>query len=309
MRRVAVGVIGLWWLAAPVASAADLELSEADVAAQRVRLESLGLERMLERQQRLTRVSSELRYRSAALCEQRWSRVLGIVAASAAEIPAAYRETAYHRYGIDDFVKVLWVLPGYPAADADLRAGDTILEIDGRETHLAAELEQRSAGELSNTTTLKIERAGRVLDLRLETRTSCFRPAEVEILDSIDAYAEGERIVVYSGLLRFLESDDELAVILGHELAHALLDDGPDSATAERDADALGLYLAARAGYDISVARGLSQRFIREFPLALEARTGHTHNSSPERSLALEATTREIQRKLERGELLEPEMK
>jgi membrane-associated protease RseP (regulator of RpoE activity) len=302
-----VSVFALLWLAAPIAPADDLELSEAEVAEHRARLESLGLERMLERQQRLTRVSSELRYRSAALCEQRWSRVLGIVAASAMEIPAAYRETAYLRYGIDDFVKVLWVLPGYPAADADLRAGDTILEIDGRETHFAAELERRDAGDVSSTTALKIERDGEVRDLQLETRASCFRPAVVEILDNIDAYTDGERIVVYSGLLRFLESDDELAVILGHELAHALLDDGLEPATAEREADALGLYLAARAGYDISVARALSQRFVREFPLALETRTGHTHLSSPERSLALEATTREIQRKLERGESFELE--
>ena len=201
------------------------------------------------------------------------------------------------------------MLPGYPAADADLRAGDTILEIDGRETHFAAALEQRSAGDLPNTTALKIERAGEVRDLQLETRIGCFQPAKVKILDNIDAYTEGEQIVVYSGLLRFLESDDELAVILGHELAHALLDDGLDPAAAEREADAVGLYLAARAGYDISVARGLSQRFVREFPLALEARTGHTHLRSPERSLALEATTREIQRKLVHGEPLEPEIK
>ncbi len=300
-------MFALWWLAAPVASAGDLALSDAEVAAQRARLAALGLERMLERQQRLTRVSADLRYRGAALCEEQQSRVLGIVAASATEIPKAYRETAYQRYGIDDLVKVLWVLPGYPAADAGLQAGDTILEIDGRETHSASALEQRSAKGLPDTTALKIERDGRIRDLQLETRIGCFRPATVEILDTIDAYSEAERIVVYSGLLRFLESDDELAVILGHELAHALLDDGLVPADAEREADALGLYLAARAGYDISVARGLSHRFIREFPLALETRTGHTHLSSPERSLALETTTSEIQRKLDRGEPLEPE--
>jgi Zn-dependent protease with chaperone function len=301
-------MFALWWLAAPAAFADDLELSDVEVAAQRARLSSLGLELMLERQKRVTRVSSELRYRGAALCEQRRSRVLGIVAASAAEIPEAYRETAYQRYGIDDLVTVLWVLPGYPAADAGLRAGDTILEVNGREIHVTAELERLRAGELANTTVLKIERAGVIRDLPLETRIGCFRAAEVETLDTVDAYSERERIVVYSGLLRFLESDDELAVILGHELAHALLEDGLDPAVAERKADALGLYLAALAGYDIAVARGLSDRFVREFPLALETRTGHTHLSSPERSLALEAATREILRKLDLSEIAEPEI-
>jgi hypothetical protein len=301
-------MFALWWLTASVATAADLELSDEEVAVQRARLASLGLELMLERQKRLTRVSSEIRYRGAALCENRQSRVLGIVAASAPEIPSAYRDTAYRRYGIDDLVKVLWVLPGYPAADAGLLEGDTILEIDGREAHFAAALEQRGAEGMPNTTVLKIERDGEIRDLRLETRIGCFRPAEVKIMDNIDAYSEGERTVVYSGLLRFLESDDELAVILGHELAHALLDEGLDPVVAEREADALGLYLAALAGFDVAVARDLSQRFIREFPLALETRTGHTHLSSPERALALEAATREIQGKLDRGEPLEPEV-
>jgi membrane-associated protease RseP (regulator of RpoE activity) len=309
MRRIVVGMFALWWLVAPVGLADDLELSEAEVAEQRARLASLGLERMFERQQRLTRVSSQVRYRGAALCEPRWSRVLGIVAASAAEIPAVYRETAYQRYGIDDLVKVIWVLPGYPAADAGLEAGDTILEIDGREIHLAAALERRRAEDLPIATLLRIERDGEIRDLQVESRIGCFRPAEVKIMDNIDAYSEGERIVVYSGLLRFLESDDELAVILGHELAHGLLDAGLDPAAAEREADRVGLYLAALAGYDVAVARGLSERFIREFPLALEARTGHTHLSSPERALALEATTSEIQAKLDRGEPLEPELR
>ncbi len=64
-----MGMFALWWLAAPVTFADDLELSEVEVAAQHERLASLGLELMLERQKRLTRVSSALRYRGAALCE------------------------------------------------------------------------------------------------------------------------------------------------------------------------------------------------------------------------------------------------
>ena len=37
---------------------------------------------------------------------------------------------------------------------------------------------------------------------------------------TVNAWTDSRNIVVTGGLLRFIESDDELAVILGHELAH-----------------------------------------------------------------------------------------
>ncbi|MFO0389813.1 MAG: M48 family metallopeptidase [Alphaproteobacteria bacterium] len=41
--------------------------------------------------------------------------------------------------------------------------------------------------------------------------------------DVINAYADGENIVVNTAMLKFLQSDDELAAILGHEFAHNLM--------------------------------------------------------------------------------------
>ncbi|MDE3011717.1 MAG: M48 family metallopeptidase [Pseudomonadota bacterium] len=101
----------------------------------------------------------------------------------------------------------------------------------------------------------------------------------------------GGRIVVYTGLIDSLQlSDDEIAVVLGHEISHALLDHGaekmsngvlgqaivagiaaannstatpelaqmgvqlfmllPNSRTAELEADRLGMRIAARADFD-----------------------------------------------------------
>jgi hypothetical protein len=291
-------------LAIPAGSA-DLALSADEVAAQRDRLAALGFDLMLERQKRLTRVSSEIRYHGAALCPRKQSRVLGIVAATWGALPRAFRETAFQRYGVDDLVRVLWVLPGYPAADAGVLAGDTILQVDGHETH-SAHFDEPSAQDLPDVTTLKIERDGEIFDLQLETRKGCFRPAEIVVLDTIDTQSEESRIIVYSGMLRFLPSDDELAVILGYELAQGLLGQPAGTTLGETEADDLGLYLAARAGYDVSIAPDLIRRLAREFPLALEKRAWHGRRSPAERAAALESAAREIALKLERGERLEP---
>lgn len=309
MHRVVAGALAIGWMAASAASANDLELSEAEVTAQRERLARLGFAWMLERQKRLARVSSEIRLHGAALCDDKQSPVTGIVATTSAELPKAYRETAYRDHGVDDLVKVLWILPDCPAAEAGLRSGDTILEIDGRETHAAASLDQRDPTGSKTFTVLKIERGGEVLDLRFETRNGCFRPAELSVLDNVDTDTEGGRMVVYSGMLRFAESDDELAIILAHELAHELLGQKWSTAIAESEADYLGLYLVARAGYDAAAAIDFARRLGAEFPLALEERAGHIHPSSAARSIALAATLREIRDKLERSEPLEPRTK
>jgi len=306
MHRFVAGALAISWMAASAATSNDLTLSDAEVTAQRERLARLGFALMLERQRRLIRVSSAIRLHGAALCKDQQSPVTGILAATSAELPEAYRETAYRNYGVEDLLKVLWILPDYPASEAGLRTGDTILEIDGRETHTSAYLDQGTPTDSKTFTTLKVERGGEIFDLRFEARNGCFRPAVLSVLDNVDVRTKGTRMVVYSGMLRFAESDDELAIVLAHELAHELLGQKLSTEVAESEADYLGLYLVARAGYDVAVAPDFARRLGAEFPLALEERAGHIHPMSEARSIALADTLREIEAKLERGEPLEP---
>ena len=117
---------------------------------------------------------------------------------------------------------------------------------------------------------------------------------------TVNAWAlPGGKCGVNMGLLEFVESDDELAVVVGHEIAHALASHGaerlsrdavagilaelalgeidpglrfaieqaygvgvslPFSRDHEREADRLGLFLAAEAGYDPRAAVSLWRR-------------------------------------------------
>lgn len=125
--------------------------------------------------------------------------------------------------------------------------------------------------------------------------------------DTINAFAlPGGKVGVYTGLLNVAETEDALAVVLGHEIAHVTARHGtermsralalaaggiglglatrdqdaqtrdalalaygavatvgvelPFSRLAENEADEIGLYYAARAGYDPRVAIGFWQR-------------------------------------------------
>jgi predicted Zn-dependent protease len=143
--------------------------------------------------------------------------------------------------------------------------------------------------------------------------------------DAVNAWTDGEGVWVSRGMIRFLKSDDELALVLAHEMAHAyrghipylkakraleaalsvaldIFAPGSGRAGAilmdaagkkfdrdqEREADLYGLIWAHKAGFDVSVAKDLWRRMAIEVPESIEAGFLSSHPSSAERFLSLE---------------------
>ena len=75
----------------------------------------------------------------------------------------------------------------------------------------------------------------------------------------------------------------------------------------EAEADYLGTYLAARAGFEISDAPLLWRRMAVEHPGSIGRGFMATHPSTPERATALARTVEEIEGKIASGQPLVPE--
>ena len=92
---------------------------------------------------------------------------------------------------------------------------------------------------------------------------------EVAGCDAVNAFVGGRRIHVCLGMLRFVKSDDELAVVLGHELGHLPTSRAHGLVTwtlgyHEREADIRGLVYVHRAGYDIRMGARVFERMATE---------------------------------------------
>lgn len=120
-----------------------------------------------------------------------------------------------------DGVLVLAVVPDGPADRAGLRAGDYLEQIGPQEITTPRDLESLRESELAGPTRVVVRRGDAVVETSVDVERLPWN-VEFKVVesDAVDAFATPETITITTGMLRFLRSDDELAIVVGHELAH-----------------------------------------------------------------------------------------
>ncbi len=264
-----------------------------------------------------------------------------------------YREIAARYFGLDDRIAGRYVHPKSPAAAAGLKTGDRILEINGEsvEKETVDETAELIRDHLKKSTppqeplvlNLKIARGDQVQQISVKGVNTCKYPVVLQNADVVNAFADGNQVVITTGMIRFAESDTELALVVGHEISHnalghirkktvnaipgMILDVAIGVFTGvrsnifsnmgsqafsqqfEAEADYAGLYIAARAGYNLKGAANFWRRMAAEHPGSITASFGASHPSTPERFIAIEQTVKEIAEKRRIGAPLLPEKK
>ncbi len=134
---------------------------------------------------------------------------------------------------------------------------------------------------------------------------------EVELARTSDVFAwtNGSKVKIGEGMMRFAETDPELALVVSHELAHIILKHtgsffGRGSVGLEEEADYVGLYILARGGYDPGKGVYLFDRMAAAFPWLDDA---PSHPPLRARLKVLRETVREIRQRTARGQILVPE--
>lgn len=117
-----------------------------------------------------------------------------------------------------------------------------------------ADLLNRDAGQVARVRTITTRLTAQATVFRADASTWQWE-ANVATSPRVNAWCmAGGKIVVFTGLLDLGLSDDELAAVLGHEIAHGLREHTREAVRSGRqfeiEADMIGVELAARAGYD-----------------------------------------------------------
>jgi hypothetical protein len=287
--------------------------------------------------QRVARVAWRLSQANAELCPV-VRQSAGWALHAAGQYSPELRPVAESRFGLKgDLPGVLSAPEGSPAAAAGLGEGDLILSVNGADLApgiegraaqfegLQANIARLDAALAQGPVRLKVRRGEQDRTVTVQPARACGYDVQLNPSDELNARADGRRLFISTALAGFAETDDELAVILGHELAHNVLrhrrwsetggegrtvvgeDCDPrlcDGSDPERQADRVGLYLSARAGYRPDAAAPFWRRFgasnwrVRYPQLA--------HASAGVRARRLEAVQAEIEGKVAAGQRLLP---
>lgn len=293
---------------------------------------------------RLNNIAFPLSVGAAALCKPHVVGTYGFELHDKSEYERLLKgedlEAAVRHYALTDGVFIRYVHPALPAGAAGLEAHVLVISLDGEPLagKTAAEageilrrLDRRKEGPLHII--YQDEKGQRELDLY--SVPACKYPIVLVQSRLVNAFADGTKIVITTGMLDFTSNDAELAVVIGHEIAHNALGHADNirlrtildalftthgkasarltaatgfsfSKEFEAEADYVGVYIASRAGYDLTSIGQLWTRIARQRPAGNAPAYATTHPSYPERVLALENTLREIEQLRQRGDDLLP---
>jgi hypothetical protein len=330
------------------------QVSRAELQEEVLRQRSLVLKNFISDQNRLSDIAYPVLTANASVCAARVTPLVGMSLFSLDTVGRDNAAAAQSLFGLTRQLTVQNTVPRGPADRAGIKPGDTLISVSGEMlpdgkagvTVAARELARAGQGPLPMT----LKRGENFFNVIVSPKMGCDFPVLLDYRDHrINAYADGQRIVVSKGILRFAENDNEVAMVVAHELAHSALghvDKMRNNATVgsigglvidgllasagvgtggqfsqlggqmalaqysvpfEQEADYVGMYLLARAGYDTAGVADFWRRMAAEGEASIALRT--THPASAERYLAIDRAHAEISDKKRRGLKLAPNFK
>lgn len=227
---------------------------------------------------RLAQVAERIMVSNASLCRELMP-VTGIILHSADQ----YREGVADDRFVNGSLAVAALLPESPASTAGLARDDGIIAINGQSTQTLVPDEPGNLREVgfalladqpvNAPLVLRIAREGGERDMILDAPAGCRSLVEIRVGDGPRAQSNGIVIQVRYDFAQSV-TDNELAVIVAHELSHSILEhrrrkeeadidigllgevgrNQRANRQAEVEADRLSVHLLANAGYDPQIA-------------------------------------------------------
>lgn len=346
----ALACVALTACAAP--QTARPNLATGLVAEEQQRQSQFVLEHRASEYARVYEITQRVSLANVEFCARR-HRTIGVRLENLNDYGRGFRDAAQTLWQLDNTPRVLWVGSGSPAALAGLQVGDRVVAVNGETIEVNRQASRRASNAIRDAAddgpvSLQVRRGVEVIDVTATPRDDCGYDLYMVDDNSLNAAADGRTIYVFRGMLNFARTDEELALVLSHELAHnamrhiearmqnqmvgmaggllldvlaaaagvntggAFTDAASDvgamlfSQEFEAEADYVGLYFMARAGYDITGAEAFWRRMAVEHPQSI--RFAYTHPNTAERFVGIAAAREEIGLKQNLGQTLRPNM-
>lgn len=218
------------------------------VAAEREVQRAFALTELMRRQARVDAVASRLRVAGASLCGDDVTPFVGVGVAALDDFDPELRPVAASALGVDTKPRIVRLTPGQPAEQAGLALHDAIAAVGGHEVRTPRDVTKRIREHTSGPIEFSIERTEGYEFFSVMPVAACDYGVVAVPDDRVNAFADGDDVGINTGMIRFAESDDELALVVGHEFAHNALGHGSRKTTNQVIGTVLGTMLDIGVG-------------------------------------------------------------
>lgn len=227
-RLRSLAYVGLLACAACAGPTVDFPTPPADdIKAERRRQEIAQIRDYFEQLHRLDTVAFRIETANRVDCKERVIGYLGLLAVTPQSLPQKYRSFSGEALGVHwAHPTVVSVVDGSPAAAAGIVNGDQLLTINNDPLPATRSPQWITSFMKHNgdkPVTVAVRRDGEDRTLEVNPVMGCSIPVEIDINSTPNAFTNGESIVIQTGIMRLARTDDQLAVVVGHELAHVTL--------------------------------------------------------------------------------------
>lgn len=319
--------------------------------------QALVVEDYMNNYKRLQKVASKIVVDGADMCGDKVGSYYGFNFwnQNSFNFSPAFKEAAKSKYDLNENFKILSIAPQSPAEKASIKEGDVLVSVGGWLIPIGKDINKQlnqklvEHGKSLTPVEVAVLRDGTEHKLSITPVKSCDFTVHLAPDDVKNAYADGKNIVVYKGMMEFFKTDEEIALVVSHELAHnsmkhidakqknatvggvfgLILDIAAATAGVNTNGDfmRMGSGLAGNA-YSVEFeqeADYVGLYFMQKAGYEIDNAAGFwrrmavnnsqaitvksSHPTTPERFVAIEATVIEIKAKIAKGEQLKPELK
>ncbi len=188
-----------------------------------------AFQNLVAMQDRLYRVAAPLLLNNLNLCQRR-AYLLGFTAKNKYSYSNEFVDSAAKILSLGDQLQIMGVMPGSGAASVGLKNGDKLVAIGEVQLPQGPSAEMQARGVLTSLLSEKtsigmtVNRNGQDMSLQVPLTHVCAFSMEVGNTDTVDAYADGHRVLLTRGMMKAFMSDDELATVIAGEMARNALD-------------------------------------------------------------------------------------